>query len=180
MYKINKLARLIKSDRKIFHTGDLALLWEIKSKNTLYTAIKRYVKKNILIPIHKGLYATVPLDQLDPLDLGRSVIHRYCYLSTESILSENGVISQGIYSYTYVSDFSGKFTINSLNFLSRRLKKESLYNQLGIIDDDGIFKATLSRAVADMLYFNPKYHFDNKKLINRDEVRLIQKEVYGK
>ena len=61
MYKIDKLLKL---NRDLYHTGDLGVLWEITNKNTLYTTIKRYVQKGILIPIHKGLYATKPLDKI--------------------------------------------------------------------------------------------------------------------
>jgi len=44
MYRINEL---IKLDRKIFHSNDLAIAWGISNKNTLYTTIKRYVQKGI-------------------------------------------------------------------------------------------------------------------------------------
>ena len=40
MYKIDVL---LKQDQKVFHTQDLALLWGIINKNTLYTTIKRYL-----------------------------------------------------------------------------------------------------------------------------------------
>lgn len=180
MYKINKLDQLLKSNRKLFHTRDLALLWNINSDNTLYTAIKRYVQKNILIPVHKGLYATVPLPELDPLELGKSIIHEYCYLSTESILSEYGVISQKIYKYTFISLISKKFETAGNSFLVRKLKKEYLFNQSGISETDRVMKAGLSRAVADMKYFNPRYHFDNIGLIDLTEVNKIRREVYGK
>jgi len=99
MYRISEL---IKVDRKIYHTNDLALLWDITNKNTLYTTIKRYVQKGVLIPIYKGLYSTVPLSQLDPLELGKAIIHRYTYLSTESVLATAGVISQVTYAYTRI------------------------------------------------------------------------------
>ena len=105
------MRELIQLDRKIFHTGDLAVLWDIYSKNTLYTTIKRYVKKGILIPVYKGLYSTVPLSRLDPLELGKAIIHRFTYLSTESVLSQAGIIFQATYAYTFVSDLPKKITV---------------------------------------------------------------------
>jgi uncharacterized protein len=69
-------------------------LWNISSRNTLYTTIKRYAEKRELIPVYKGLYSTVPIDQLDPIELGKAVIHRFIYLTTESTLSLEGIISQ--------------------------------------------------------------------------------------
>jgi len=47
----------------------------------------------------------------------------------------------------------------------------------GIVHQNGVFTADTERAVADMLYFNPKYHFDVPESIDFDKVRLIQKEV---
>jgi hypothetical protein len=47
-------------DRKIYHTGDLAVLWDISNKNTLHTTISRYIRKGILFPIYKAVYATIP------------------------------------------------------------------------------------------------------------------------
>src|SRR4030067_734430 len=98
-----RLSELIKSDRKIYHSNDLAILWDISNRNTLYTTIKRYIARGVLIPIYKGLYSTVPLSQLNPLDLGNAAPHQYTSLSTESVLAQAGVISQATYAHTFVS-----------------------------------------------------------------------------
>ena len=174
MYRLNEL---IKLDRKIYHTNDLALLWNITNKNTLYTAIKRYVQKGVLLPVYKGLYSTVPLSQLDPLELGKAIIHRYTYLSTESVLAQAGVIAQTVYKYTFVSDLPKKVTVGNLSFLFRQLKQDYLYNPTGIVNHQGVFAATPERAAADMLYFNPKYHFDMPGSLDLQKVKFIQKEI---
>jgi hypothetical protein len=174
MYRLNEL---IKSDRNIYHSNDLAILWDISNKNTLYTTIKRYVQKGVLIPIYKGLYSTVPITELDPLELGRAVIHQYTYLTTESVLAQAGVISQATYAYTFVSRLSKKVTVGPMSFLFRKLKDDYLYNPTGIGNQDGNFVATKERAVADMLYFNPRYHFDLVESIDFEKVRRIQKEI---
>ena len=168
---------LLQIDRKIFHTGDLAVLWDLSNKNTLYTAIKRYVQKGLLIPIYKGLYATVPLAQLNRLELGKAIIHRYTYLSTESVLVQAGVIFQTTYAYTFVSDLPKKVTVGSMSFLFRKLKQAYLNNPAGVLDQNGNFVASTERAVADMLYFNPHYHFDAPESIDFETVKTIQKEV---
>jgi predicted transcriptional regulator of viral defense system len=174
MYRIDVL---IKLDRKLYHTHDLAICWEITNKNTLYTAIKRYVKKGILISVRKGLYSTVPLSQLNQADLGIALIHKYAYLSTESVLVKNGVISQNIFYTTFISSVSSKIEVQGQSFLYRKLKDEFLYNQEGIDCENGIYVATTERAVADMLYFDPKYHFDLREKIDFNKVRAIQKKV---
>jgi hypothetical protein len=174
MYRINELLKL---DRKIYHTNDLAILWDISNKNTLYTTIKRYVQKGVLIPVYKGLYSTLPLSQLDPLQLGKAVIHRYTYLTTESVLAQAGVIFQAVYAVTFVSNTSKKVSVGTMSFLFRQLKEQYLNNPTGISNQNGVFVATPERAAADMLYFNPRYHFDVPENIDFKKVKSIQKEV---
>jgi len=174
MYRINDL---LKQDRKLYHSQDLAILWGIANKNTLYTTIKRYVQKGVLISIYKGLYSTVPLSQLNPLDLGKAIVHRYTYLSTESVLAQAGVIFQTTYHYTFVSNLPKKVSVDSMSFLYRKLKDEYLYHPAGIQNQNGNYMATSERAVADMLYFNPRYHFDNPGAVDFDKVKLIQQAI---
>lgn len=174
MYRLNEL---IKSDRTIYHSNDLSILWNISNKNTLYTTIKRYVQKGVLIPIYKGLYSTVPLSELNPLELGRAVVHRYTYLTTESVLAQAGIISQATYAYTFASSLSMRATVGEFSFLFRKLKHEFLYNPTGIVNMEGNFVATLDRAVADMLYFNPRYHFDFNASLDYEKVKRVQKEI---
>lgn len=164
-------------EEKLFHTKDLALIWGIKNKNTLYTTIKRYIQKGILIPIHKGYYSTVPLDQINPIRLAIGHLHTFAYLSCESVLIKEGVIFQKENYITLVSSVSKKITLGDNSFLVRKMKDEFLYNDCGIEKKGGIITATLERAVADLLYFNPKYFFDNPKKINWRKVKEIKKIV---
>lgn len=174
MYRISKL---LKIDRKLFHTNDLAILWNIQNRQHLYTIIARYMKKEILYPVYKGLYSVVPIQELDPFELGRSVIHSYAYISTETVLSQNGVISQAVFDYTFVADKSKKIKIGKWVFRYRQMRAEFLHHPAGIMDQNGKFFATTERAVADMLYYNPHYHFDVAELIDFERARSIQKEV---
>lgn len=182
MYSLNKpkpdkKSVLLKQSQKLFHTNDLALLWNITNKNTLYTAIKRYKKDGTLIPIHKGFYSVVPLSQLDPVVLGVVFLHRYAYLSTESILVREGVVAQTIPSTTFVSNTTKKFKLGGTRYTVRQMADRYLYNTCGIIKKDHHYEATLERAVADLLYYNPNYYFDNKDLVDWGKVKKIQKEV---
>lgn len=174
MYKINKLLKL---GEQLWHTNDLALLWNTTNRNTLYTGIKRYVAKGILIPVHKGLYSTVPLEKLDPVKLGASILHNYCYLSTETVLAQNGIIVQVVYAITFVSSLSKKFSIADRDYLSRRMHPRFLHQTAGVTIQDSVLVATPPRAVADTLYFNPHYHFDAHANIDWDQVKYIQKQV---
>lgn len=111
------------------------------------------------------------------MELGKAIIHRYTYLSTESVLAQAGIIAQTTYQYTFVADLPKKVTVGSQAFLFRKLKTEFLNNPTGIINQNGNFIASPERAVADMLYFNPKYHFDIPESVDFDKVKLIQHTV---
>jgi len=174
MYRIDIL---LKQNRQLFHTSDLSLLWGITNKNTLYTTIKRYVQKGILISIHKGFYSTVPINQINPYKIIQGYLHKYCYISCEIILFQYGAIFQKGSYITAVSDISKKITVGNDSFFVRKLKDNYLYNDRGIDNIDGVAVASLERAVADMLYFNSRYYFDNRKIINWKKVKEIQKEV---
>jgi len=174
MYRINKL---LKEKNTLFHTQDLAVLWGITNRNTLYTTIKRYVEKGIFAPIYKGFYTTVDLDQLDPVSLGIRALHGYAYLSTETVLGRAGVIFQLSSQITLVSSLSKIISIGDQSYRVRSMRDEFLYNNLEISMENGIPIASPERAMADLLYFNPHYYFDNWKALDIKKVRSIQKEV---
>ena len=174
MYRISEL---IKLDRKLYHTQDLAILWKISNKNTLYTTVKRYVKKGILVQVYKGLYSTIPLPQLNPLELGKAIIHDYAYLTNESVLTQFGIINQISDGFTFAAKKSRRINVGGFSFFYRKLKDYYLLNPAGIADQNGILTASLERAVSDMLYFSPKYHFDLPENIDWKKVEQIQNEV---
>jgi hypothetical protein len=174
MYRISELIRL---DKKIYHTNDLATLWGISNRHTLYQTITRYIDNGVLFPIYKGLYSTVPIEMLNPLELGKAIIHRYTYLTTESVLEQAGVITQSVYDYTFAADRSKRVRVAGWSFRFRKLKDIYLHNPAGIEEQDGNFVATSERAVADMLYYNPHYHFDVREAIDFEKLRVLQEEI---
>lgn len=177
MKKDQKIKKLLQDSRKLYHTQDLAVLWGINNPNTLYTTIKRYVKRGLLNKIHKGFYSTVPLNAVNSFYLGIVGLHRYGYVGTESVLVKEGLIFQDVRYITLVSDVSKRFEIAGHKFLARRMKDDYLYNEAGIMVKEGVRFASVERAVADMLYFNPDYHFDAKSSIDWKKVEEIRSKI---
>jgi len=175
--KLKKVVKLAKLGEIVFHAKDLANLWNIKNKNTLHTTLKRYAKQGILFRIYRGFYSLKPIDQLDPVFLGLKALHNYSYISTETVLVQSGIVLQKIEQFTLVSSKSKKFSIGNNHYLCRQLADKFLYNDIGIVEKDGMKIATVERAAADLLYFNPKAYFDNKNLINWRLVKKIQKQI---
>lgn len=175
--RTDRLGILLKQNRKLFHTQDLALLWGISSKNTLYTTISRYLKNKILFQIHKGFYSVIPVEEIDKYELGLGYLHRFAYVSCETVLSDSEIIQQKIYPVTFISSISTFFKLGDNDYLSRKLKQICLFNSIGVYEKNGVLFAETSRAVADLLYYNPRYHFDNVNLIDSERVKYIQKAV---
>jgi predicted transcriptional regulator of viral defense system len=174
----DKIGILIQQPQKLFHTSDLKVLWNISNQNTLYKTITRLIKKKVLISVQKGFYSVIPLNQLDPIEIGFRAINHFSYLSTESVLSKNGIINQSPTKITFVSSSPANFNINEVSYLVRQLKPQCLNNSVGIIQNDkGVFVATTERAIADMLYFQPNYHFDANSIINWDLVKSYQQQI---
>lgn len=168
---------LLKQNQTLFHTQDLALLWGVEKLNTLYTTIKRYTARGILIPVQKGLYSVKPLETLDSALVGAAAIHRYAYISLETVLVRHGVIFQVGEVITFISTISRRFTVGGHAFVVRKLPDRFVYHDSGIAYQDGVLTASLARALADMLYIHPRFHMDNPVVIDWKAVHAIQKEV---
>jgi predicted transcriptional regulator of viral defense system len=178
--KQNRFLSIAKLATPVFHIDDLARIWGVDSRNTLSTSLKRYIKDGLIYRLYRGLYSIKPAAELDPLLLGAQAINSYCYLSGETILARQGVIFQQVNYFTFIGPKTKHFEIVNYKYYCRQLKDNFLYNDTGI-DKTGKYNiAGLERAVADILYFNPNYHFDNPKAINWTEVKKIQKIVYNK
>jgi len=93
------------------------------------------------------------------------------------VLEKEGIISQKVYPITFVSSVSQKIEFKEQSFVYRQLQDQFLHNPGGVERKNGYFIATKERAVADMLYFNTKYYFDNPSLVDWKKVVRIQKTV---
>lgn len=175
---LNRFAELARLGEIAFHTDDLANLWHITNKNTLYTTIKRYREQGLLFRIHKGFFSIKEPKEIDPLLLGVKALHRYSYVSTETILRAEGIIQQELEAITLISSQTKRFTVAGNVYYSRKLRDKFLYQSNGIITmANGVRKATPERAVADLLYFNTHAYFDAEKRIDWKKVRTIQIEI---
>ena len=162
----------------IFHSDDLARLWNIKNKNTLNMTLKRYTDAQMLFRVHRGFYAIKPIEKIDPLLLGTKALHQYVYVSVETVLMKHGIIQQQTREYTLISSKSCHFTIGSNQYYSRQLNDSFLFNPIGIeLDANGTKIASVERAIADMLYFNSQFYFDATSLINWNRVNEIQEFI---
>lgn len=175
--KSQRLAEIAKLGEVIYHTKDLANLWQIKNANTLHTTLMRYVKRGLLFRIYRGFYSIKPISDLDPLILGAKALHDFSYVTAETVLRKEGIILQSGDRITFASPKSKKFSIGKYNYYSRKLADQYLYNPAGVNFINGVKIANLYRALADMLYFNSSAHFDAEKFIDWKKVKKMQEAV---
>ncbi len=175
MYRITKL---ISSGRDILTTQDIALIWQINNPNTLYTTLKRYTQKGILFRIRKGVYSVKPLDKLSLFEVASTLIKGYNYLSCKTVLQKEGIIFQTSNQLTFISNKRSQFPLDNYIINVRQMKDEFLFNTTGISrNKNSLLIADKERAVADLLYFNKNYYFDNPKGINWKKVKSYQKLI---
>ena len=92
------LESLADSQHYLFSVSDFSALFPQKSPAALLVLLGRAVKNGILERVCRGFYiykkAAYPKDFVLYHLAGRLRAQNFCYLSLESVLSENGVISQ--------------------------------------------------------------------------------------
>jgi len=147
----------------VFTLQDIAMIWSIKNRQTLRVLLARYVKRGLLWRVWRGLYSTIDPKKINPRLIGIKVLHRYAYVSCETVLFDAGLINQRPTEITIVSDISKRFSLLGYFYHSRKIPDEVLYDTSGIVFENGIFTATPERAKQDMSYFNPKKYYDADK-----------------
>jgi predicted transcriptional regulator of viral defense system len=180
MYRIRNTKKqniLVQSGQKIFSTDDLALLWDIENRNTLLKTVQRYIDRQILFSIYKGIYSIIPIEKLNPFEIACSIGGPFSYISGETILSMEGYILQDVRKLTLFGKKAKEVTIGDTIFLCRYLNNKFLLNRVGIEDNRGFSIATPQRALADLLYLNPQFHIDNQLSINMTDVNNLIDEI---
>ncbi len=182
MQKINKNKRfsdIASMGESVFHLKDLANLWNIRNKNTLYKTLSRYVASGLIYRIYNGLYSVKKIKDLDPYLLGVKAMRGDAYVSCESVLFDQGIVNQPPREITLVGKISKRFHIGGQKFRSRKLRDDFLFNSSGIEVKNGARMASVERAVADMFYFSPKKYLDafNSNLIDWKKVNKISEDM---
>ena len=168
---------LLKQNKKIFKTDDLALLWGITNRNTLLTTIKRYLKKEILYSIRKGVYSVIQPDKLNPCLLGTAYVTGFCYVSLQTVLSQENLINQEPNAIMLIGNRTLNFNIGNNQYICRKMKSKLLHNLVGIDLNQEFPIATIERAIVDILYYNPNFYFDKDISKYQNKIKLIQKEL---
>src|SRR3989344_6266680 len=105
MYKTTKkgdyLDILLRSEKTVFSTKDIALLWQDTGTNAAQVRLNYYVKLGKLIRIKRGLYAKDK--NYSKYELATNIL-RPCYISFETVLGASGVTFQ-YYGQIFVASY---------------------------------------------------------------------------
>jgi predicted transcriptional regulator of viral defense system len=95
---MTSLEKLASSEHYLFSVSDFSALFPQKTSTALLVLLGRAVKKGLLVKICRGYYiyhkVTYPKDLVLFHLAARLRADYFCYLSLESVLSEDGIISQ--------------------------------------------------------------------------------------
>jgi len=171
MYKKPKkgeyLETLLRSQKTIFTTKDIALLWGEAAENAIRVRLSKYVKTGKLIRVHRGIYAKD--DQYDRFELATR-IYTPSYISFETVLTRSGVNFQ-YYGNVFVASYVGReIAVDNLRIVLVRMRKYVLCDLSGIDHAAGYSVATKERAFLDRVCISKEYHFDHVDVLDWDKV----------
>jgi len=158
MQQNNLLVKLYRSPKTVFTAKDISILWAETDFNNLKTKIAYYVNNGGLIRLRNGIYAKDK--NYNPREFATS-LYTPSYISFETVLRDSGVIFQHYDSIFATSNRTRKVKCDGREYVYRKIANEILYNNAGIVDDDGVATASKERAFLDMVYLFKEYYFDN-------------------
>jgi predicted transcriptional regulator of viral defense system len=157
MNQIKKLSKI--SNLSYFDTNTLSLIYPELSKNSLYSNIKRWIKKGQLIQIKKGMYVTKEYvlnvqDKSSYKEFLANKIKYPSYLSTEYVLQKYSILSDAIYAYTSVTLKSkNTYTNNFGRYMYRNITRKLFVGyEIKEVGGYEIKEATKAKALFDYLY----------------------------
>ena len=161
--KGNYLSAILRSNKTVFTTEDIALLWHEPLSPKTLVRINYYVKQGELIPLRRGIYAKDT--NYNKLELATRIITP-AYVSFETILAREGVIFQ-FYMPIFVASYTTRqLLVDKQVYTYRKIKQEILLNPLGVEHTNDTSSAVLERALLDTLYVGALSYFDNLRSVN--------------
>jgi len=165
--KGNYLNILLRFNKTIFSTKEIALLWNEENSVAVRNRLNDYVKNGKLIRLRRGLYSKDK--NYDKFELAVN-IYTPSYISFETVLYKAGAIFQYYNSIFVASYLARDINVDNQKYSYRKIKDTVLTNQSGIKRNNNYYIASPERAFLDVVYLNKGYHFDNLSPIEWDKV----------
>lgn len=167
MQKGDFLSVILRSNKTVFTTKDIALLWHEPNSAAARVRLHYFVKKGDLYHIRHGLYAKN--ESYNKLELATRILTP-SYVSFETVLVKEGLIFQ-YYAPVFVASYAKReITIDNQIYSFRKMKDRLLTDSTGINHSYETSIATPERAFLDILYVNASFHFDNLRSLDWERV----------
>jgi len=167
MQKGDFLSVILRSNKTVFTTKDIALLWHEPNSAAARVRLHYFVKKGDLYHIRHGLYAKN--ENYNKLELATRILTP-SYVSFETVLVKEGLIFQ-YYAPVFVASYAKReITIDNQIYSFRKMKDRLLTDSTGINHSYETSIATPERAFLDILYVNASFHFDNLRSLDWERV----------
>jgi hypothetical protein len=167
MDKGNYLTSILRSNKTVFSSKDVALLWHDPGTSATRVRLHYYVQTGDLYRIRKGLYAKSR--DYNRLELATRIFTP-AYVTFETMLAKEGLIFQ-YYDRIFVASYLNReITVDGQVYSFRKIKTKVLINPVGVVHVSETSLATRERAFLDTLYVNADYQFDNLGSLNWEKV----------
>jgi hypothetical protein len=167
MDKGNYLTSILRSNKTVLSSKDVALLWHDPGTSATRVRLHYYVQKGDLYRIRKGLYAKSR--DYNRLELATRIFTP-AYVSFETVLAKEGLIFQ-YYDRIFVASYLNReITVDGQVYSFQKIKTRLLINPVGVAHVSETSLATKERAFLDTLYVNADYQFDNIGSLNWEKV----------
>ena len=175
MHKGDYLTTILRSNKTVFSSKDIGLLWGDQGTDAARVRLNYYVKRGDLHHIRKGFYAKSK--DYNKLELATRIFTP-SYVSFETVLAQEGVIFQYYEAITIASYLTREIEIEEQVYSCKKIKDAVLTVIAGIKHVNETSMATKERAFLDTLYINTDYKFDNTRSLDWDSgFRILP--VYG-
>lgn len=161
----NQVSQLLLLDKRYFYTYELATLWGVVNRNTLYSTIQRYLARGILYRLGHGVYASVHPSKLHEFEVGCALAGPLSYVSGETVLAIEGAIMQQPTKITLFGSKAKEFVVEDNYYWCRYLNPKHLLNRMGIELRNGYYLASPTRALSDLKRSNLILYLDNPQAI---------------
>jgi len=171
MEKGEYFGSILRSDKTVFSTKDILLLWGEPGSNAAKARINYYARTGKLYRIRRGFYAK---DKNYNIFEFATKILTPSYISFETVLSKAGIIFQFYGNTTFVASYLKRnVQVAAALYSYRRMKNDILTNQMGIEVKENYSIATPERAFLDVMYLYKDYHFDNLAPLDWDKIDAL-------
>lgn len=175
MKKGDYISTILRSDKTVFSTKDIMLLWGDTGPNAAKVRIHYYAKRGGLYRIRRGMYAKDK--NYNKIELATKIFTP-SYVSFETVLAKAGVVFQ-YYGQIFVASYlTREIVADNQTYSYKRIKDAILTNLAGIENQENYSIASPERAFLDIMYIYKDYHFDNLSPLNWDKVYEIL-PMYG-